>query len=57
MRYHYKAMRMAKIKSPKLQVEQCELPNSAGKLENNFHNKKEDVHTLQSYKSTPRYML
>ena len=30
MSYHYKVMRMAKIKSPKLQVEQCELPNSAG---------------------------
>ena len=42
-------MRMAKIKSPKLQAEQCELPNSAGSSVNwkkIFYNKKEDVHTL-----------
>lgn len=39
MRYLYKLTRVAKIKSPKMQVECWELPNNAGgKVENNFYN-------------------
>ena len=51
MRYHYKVMRMAKIKSPKLQAEQCELPNSAGSSVNwkkNFIIKKKGKYALKS---------